>query len=95
MPQTIRKRIEACEVFLGAVSSLENPAANKLVLEAASVVKGLFNRVVRADQLDWLTVCRQLGCASHRISDVIEKEIATFRSAVKDGDREAWLTART
>lgn len=94
-PPTLRERIEACEVFIGAVSSLEIPAATKSVLDAASVVKGLFNRVVREDQWDWFTVCRQLGYPSRRISDVIAKEIATFRSAVKDGDREGWLTTRT
>ena len=94
-PPTQRERIEACEVFIETISSLEVPQATKTVLDAASVVKGLFNRVVREDQWDWFTVCRQLGYPSRGICDVIAKEIATFRTATKDGDREGWVTART
>lgn len=94
-PRTQRERTESCEVLVEAISALEIPLATKSVLDAASVVKGLFNRVVREDQWDWFTVSRQLGHPSRRISDVIAKEIATFRGAVKDGDRETWLTART
>lgn len=92
---TLHERTRACEVFVGAVASVELPPANQFVLEAASVVKGLFNRVVREDQWDWFSVCRQLGYPSRRISDVIAKEIVSFRNAIKDDDREGWLTART
>jgi hypothetical protein len=92
---TAWERERACDAFLGAIASLEIPDSTQEVLDAASVVKGLFNRVVREDQWDWFTVCRQLGYPSRRISDAIAKEIASFRSAIRDADREGWLTART
>lgn len=94
-PPTARERQDACDEFLGAIASLEIPEPTQHVLDAASLVKGLFNRVVREDQWDWFTVCRQLGYPSRRISDAIAKEITSFRGAVRDADREAWINART
>jgi hypothetical protein len=92
---TQRERLNASQIFLDAVAPVEIPAPDQLVLDAASVVKGMFNRIFREDQWDWFTVCRQLGYPSHGISQVIGREIASFRSAVRDGDRGDWLTARS
>lgn len=92
---TQHKRAQACAYFIDAIASLDLPPPDNIILDAASTVKGLFNRVVREDQWDWFTVARHLGYPSRRISEVIAREIARLRSAIKNRDREGFLQARS
>jgi hypothetical protein len=94
-PFTQHERSQACAHFVDAIVSLDLPPSANDVLDAASIVKGLFNRVVREDQWDWFTVARQLGYPSRRVCDVIAREIAGLRSSVKNGDKEGFLRARS
>jgi hypothetical protein len=59
-----------------------------------SIVKGLFNRIVREDQWDWFTVSGQLGYPSRRISRVIAQEIASLREAGKSGESARFKNAK-
>lgn len=94
-PATQHERAQACAALLDAIASLDPPPPSDGILDAASTVKGLFNRVVREDQWDWFTVARQLGYPSRRISEVIGREITSLRSAIRDGDAEGFQRART
>jgi hypothetical protein len=93
--ETQRLRLDACRLLLEAIGSSQLLEPNVATLEAASVVKGLFNRVAREDQWDWFTVSRQLGYPSPRISSVIAREIGCFRAAIAKGDKLSFDAART
>ena len=93
--KTQRRRNKACANLLKVICSQKLPKQDENVLETASLVKGLFNRVVREDQWDWFTVSSQLGYPSRRISDVIAKEIGRLRTAIKTQDKAAFENART
>ena len=92
--ETRNAREAACETFLDALRSEEMPAASDELLSAISMVKGLFNRVVREDQWDWFTVAAQLGYPSRRISRVIAQESTRIRTAIRDRDMAVFNNAR-
>jgi hypothetical protein len=94
-PDTQLHRGRACETLLHAVTAVEIPDGKDALLEAASTVKGLFNRVAKEDQWDWFTVSRQLGYPSRRIGFVIAREITAFRTAVKEQDSGSFWVARS
>ena len=81
-------------MFLDVLKSGEMPAANEELLSSISIVKGLFNRVVRQDQWDWFTVAAQLGYPSRRISGVIAQESTRMRTAIRDRDMTVFTDAR-
>ena len=93
--KTQKSRNKACANLLKVIHSQKLPKPDENVLETASLVKGLSNRVVREDQWDWFTVSSQLGYPSRRISDVIAKEIGRLRTAIKTQDAAAFENART
>ena len=94
-PETLNSRQAACETFLGVLESDEIPVvAVDGILSAISIVKGLFNLVVREDQWDWFTVAGQLGYPSRRISGVIAQESTRMRNAIKRGDTAVFANAR-
>ena len=95
-PAVHKSRRDASECTLGVLEPRRTvPAAEPLVLESLSVVKGLFNRIVREDQWDWFTVAGQLGYPSRRISSVIAQELSHLRTAIKCGDETQYETAKT
>ena len=57
-------------------------------LESLSIVKGMFNRVVREDQWDWFTVSRQLGYPPRRVSRSIGHDLGLLRKAITISDDE-------
>lgn len=91
--KTQRNRDEACTNLLEILCSKHLPDPDEHVLETVSIVKGLFNRIVREDQWDWFTVSGQLGYPSRRISDVIAKELTFFRTAIKSQNAIAFWNA--
>ena len=94
-PITHRTRLEAAECTLGVLASRSTmPNADPLVMESLSVVKGLFNRIVRQDQWDWFAVASQLGFPSRRISQVIAQELSQICTAIKSGDTLQYETNR-
>jgi hypothetical protein len=82
------QRRKSAEQLLKILERREELIGSKIVLDAISEVKGLFNRVVRQDQWDWFSVARQLGCPSTRISEAIALSLANLRSAVRDNDEK-------
>ena len=93
--KTERSRDVACTNFLEVLCSKQLPNLDEHVLEAVSIVKGLFNRIVREDQCDWFTVSGQLGYPSRRISAVIAKELTSFRFAIKSQNALAFWNAQS
>ena len=93
--KTQRNRDEACTNLLEVLCSRQLPDPDEHVLEMVSIVKGLFNRIVREDQWDWFTVSGQLGYPSRRISDIIAKELTSFRTAIKSQNAIAFWNAQT
>ena len=92
--ETERQRLSACEDLLRITASTILPEPTERNLEAISVVKGLFNRIVREDQWDWFTVSRQLGYPSRRMSRIVAKHLKSLRDAVKTQDAVAFDNAR-
>lgn len=70
------------------------PEAEGGALDALSVCKGIFNRVVRQDQPDWVVTQVRLGYPDPSRCRAIAESLAACRSAVRDGDAEAWREAR-
>src|SRR6516162_3107059 len=81
-----RERITACEVVLGILVTRNARTNPDQMLACLSIVKGLFNRVARQDQWDWFTVAGQFGYPSCRLAKTIADELATLRTAIRDGD---------
>ena len=92
---TLRARNTACEKVLDLLRTDRLPEVKIDVLEAVSMVKGLFMRVVRQNQWDWFTVAGQLGYPSGRLARVIADESSKLRSAIKFRDAGAFDVART
>ena len=80
---TQENRVSACESLLKVLNSVKCQISDDGTLSSMSIVKGMFNRVVKEDQWDWFTVSGQLGYPSRRISRVIAGEIASLREATK------------
>ena len=91
---TQESRVSACETFLKTLNSENLQFPNDDLLASMSVVKGMFNRVVKEDQWDWFSVSGQLGYPSRRISSVIAGEIASLREATKSHETAKFQTAR-
>lgn len=95
-PAVHKRRCAAAECTLRALEPKSTVrTADPLVIESLSVVKGLFNRIVREDQWDWFTVASQLGYPSRRISRVIAQELSHLRSAIKLGHKTTYEAAKT
>jgi hypothetical protein len=93
--ETQNSRVKACAVLLEIIATPRYPDDTEMPLEATSIVKGLFNRIVREDQWDWFTVSKQLGYPSRRISEVIAKEITSLRLAIKSKDATSFQNAQS
>ena len=91
---TQENRVSACESLLKVLNSVKCQFFDDGTLSSMSIVKGMFNRVVKEDQWDWFTVSGQLGYPSRRISRVIAGEIASLREATKLHEAEKFQTAR-
>ena len=95
-PDVQKSRSAASECTLRVLEHKSTaPIADPLVMESLSVVKGLFNRIVREDQWDWFTVAGQLGYPSRRISRVIAQELSHLRTAIKLGHKTTYETTKT
>lgn len=95
-PDVHKSRCTAAECTLRALEPNSTVRkADPLVMESLSVVKGLFNSIVREDQWDWFTVASQLGYPSRRISRVIAQELSHLRSAIKLGHKTPFETTKT
>ena len=93
-PTVQRRRSNACECILRVLESRNMLSADDFIMESLSIVKGMFNRIVREDQWDWFTVSGQLGYPSRRISRIIAQELASLRMAIKLGQTVRFETAR-
>lgn len=58
------------------------------LVEQVSVVKGLFNRIIRQDQWDWFTVNMYFDYPTYRDLDIIVHSLTDLRKALKDKDDE-------
>jgi hypothetical protein len=94
-PETQMERNLACKTVLALLGPDIQAVPNEVALNHLSVVKGLFNRVVREDQWDWFTVSGQLGYPSRGLARVIAYELSNLRSAIRDQDALACATARS
>ena len=94
-PKTQSERNAACERLLQILSSKNRPDDDESILYSLSIVKGLFNRIVREDQWDWFTVSGQLGYPSSQVSSIIANGIGLLRTAIKNQNDEAINHART
>ena len=95
-PAVQKSRCVASECTLRILEDKSTaPNVDPLVMESLSVVKGLFNRIVREDQWDWFTVAGQLGYPSRRISRVIAQELSHLRTAIKLGYKTTYETTKT
>jgi hypothetical protein len=92
-PTTQHQRSIACTNLLELLNARGRTKAREELLSQLSVIKGLFNRVVREDQWDWFTVARQLGYPSRGLARAIAHEISNLRSAIRDDDDTAFRTA--
>jgi hypothetical protein len=77
---TQRTRVKASEWLLHVLGSHNLPQSDDSCLELASILKGMFNRIVREDQWDWFTVAKQLGYPSRRISIGCRCDVALMYS---------------
>ena len=94
-PFTQKERTLAASYLLELIESLHQPTADPCKLEQLSIVKGLFNRVLREDQWDWFTVMGQLGFPSAGLARRIALEITDLRIAIRDGNGSSVETSRT
>jgi hypothetical protein len=93
-PQTEVERHSAAMVVLKTLAARELPQSDTETLNAFSIVKGMFTRIVKEDQWDWFTVLGQLGYPSRSITRTISNELAQMRTAIRDGDRNGFQTAQ-
>ena len=89
-----RARVSACRAVARGLKGEAFPGADPALLEALSLAKGLFNRVVRQDQADWFVTQARLGFPSGRRCVLAADALAACRSAAKAGDARAWDLAR-
>ena len=64
---------------------LERGKISQNTLEALSVVKGMFNRVLKKDQWDWHTVYLQFGRPRKKACHEIVSNLKKLRDACRDG----------
>lgn len=85
-PATQESREKSVRSLLTFLSGGRNQSTATL-LESVSEVKGLFNRVARADQWDWFTVWLQLGRPSPtKLAPYIATALGQLRKALVKGD---------
>jgi len=93
-PETQRSRLDSCAALLQAIDLPGMPVSNPSLLEQISIVKGLFNRIVRQDQWDWFVVSGQLGYPSVRLSQSIAYELGRLRSSIRDQEEKLFTIVR-
>ena len=91
---TQTSRLSACDSLLKVLNSEKLQFLDDDTLASMSIVKGMFNRIVKEDQWDWFTVSAQLGYPSRRISRVIANEIASLRESTKSYEAARFQVAR-
>jgi hypothetical protein len=91
-PDVHQSRIEAARIVLDLIEAESglSTESSEVTLELISLIKGLFNRVLRQDQWDWFTVSRQLGSPPYPVADLLAKDLARLRSALRDGDSDSF-----
>jgi len=92
---TQSERSLAVTYLLEVLENARQPKASACELANLSIVKGLFNRVLREDQWDWFTVMGQLGYPSARLARRIAIEISDLRTAIRDGNVSSIQLFRT
>lgn len=82
--ETIQARLRSLQIVK---TDLNEEITNvEDLLEAISLIKGLFNRVIRQDQWDWFTVWQQLGRPGKLRSTSIVSTLVKYRNAIKAQD---------
>jgi hypothetical protein len=90
-----REKVErAILLVLSLLNSLPSETSISL-LEAISLVKGQFTRVVKQDQWDWSTVWLLLGRPSRQPAKTISNGLGALRTALKIGDTQRAEEIRT
>ena len=80
-----KKNEKAIRIVVGTIHNFpEEP--NSELLEAISIVKGQFTRMVKQDQWDWYTVWTLLGRPSRKPANAISKKLGQLRYALKNMD---------
>ncbi len=87
-------RQSACAHLLETISSQTLPPPDENLLQMVSEAKGMFTRLVRKDQWDWLTVSGQLGYPPTRMANLISQELKHLRMAIKTQSAAAYDNAR-
>ncbi len=93
-PETLRERRFACSRVLALLNLQSSPPPTSEILPQISIVKGLFNRVVREDQWDWFTVMGQLGYPSPSLARQIASELRIMRDAIHNSADDRFQVAR-
>lgn len=86
-PDTLNKNRTALKYLL---SYIDNPLIKKNIdiCTEISIVKGLFNRIIRQDQWDWFTVYMYFDYPNNQESVTIVKLLTALRFAIKNGRLE-------
>jgi hypothetical protein len=82
-PETLAHRIKVVKLVRDFIDSNESAASAQL-LDALSLVKGLFKRTVLQDQWDWYTTWTMLGCPDEQTAREIAIRTGTLRKVAKD-----------
>lgn len=94
LPGTEAARQKAVAHVLELLGRTVLPVNAPETLEACSLVKGMFNRVLREDQWDWFSVASQLGYPSRMMSKLSGRALEELRTAIKRADEAAFRMAR-
>lgn len=82
-------RIDAATTVLNILDGNAAPAKNAAVLDALSVVKGLFERQYLADRYDWFTTARFTGYPSPALASAISDDFHAVRDRILNDDANA------
>jgi len=89
LPISNRMRPRYIQALQSTLQLLEQPGrALETSPEHLSELKGMFNRCLRKDQWDWLTVYTNLGSPSQKLSQVTVERLVSLRRAMKGADIE-------
>jgi hypothetical protein len=86
-------RIDAVRTVLAVLTDGDMPAASPELLDAFSVVKGLFSRIALGDTGDWYSVSRLLGYPSAALSMAASWRMAWTRAAIREQDGDVFRIA--
>jgi len=89
-PHTQKTRQDACEQVKNVLERGDLTGSDTSTLESVSIVKGMFNRIVREDQWDWFTVAGQLGYPPRHVSKLVAQDLGILHKAVKSSDEEGF-----